>query len=373
MLRLSLTQEEELEKAEERQRRIERLKQVRKQSDRKALTNPYVQVRDQQKRLSGRKAQKYQQTSAQEWSGFLKEQKTESEHLLDIKRQALLKLLDQRSLEYGLAQAMAADLSNQKELQSHELRIKASHEQAVEAQRSNAAIALSHEQRRLLEEEREYTINMLKEAREKEDLRAKRIAELYQQSQRNSAQPFELLSQPLQSITRLQRTLGGDTIKFEQSRYHREFAVVRAAVDERANKNVVTVESAAASAAEEAIRRRKQREEVLAKQNEEAVARHLRAVEELEMDKKRDKLTEHLEKLQLLDRRRKHHNAAQYAATHRMDFIATGPATLLSQFNRKFKTDETPFDNERATNLASTRIGDRSEYEEDSVEFTRFG
>ncbi|KAL2916156.1 hypothetical protein HK105_204247 [Polyrhizophydium stewartii] len=168
-----------------------------------------------------------------------------------------------------------------------------------------------------------------------ESMRAKLIAGQCRERLGSSVPTVEVAPQPLARVNRLTARRSG--LRYDKTSIHREYVVVRCDQPARDDASPAkTVRHAAAVESRrraEEIRARQTTLEALAKN---ATTRHEKAIESIQMDKKRNKMIKELDQLDLDDRRRKQVNAGLYANRFRPDYIRMGPNELNSRFVQQF-------------------------------------
>lgn len=262
------------------------LKLIEEESRKTTRIHRLKQVREQERKLASQRRSRYTQATRKEWSKALDSlaHQFEQDKISKVNElESVAKtILDQN---WGAAHSNAIEQSELNTEYIFNLRNQTIKRHGIE--NLNSKIAAKHDrEERIKRIEPEITKNALKRAViNQESIRSKYVVEKYREKENNSAPIYEILSNPVHSSRRIDKS----ALKFDETCFHREFATIRYftllnARCEHVNKTV-DVERDALIISSHTAQHLKKKEELESKYKETAKSRYQNAIEGIVMEK----------------------------------------------------------------------------------------
>ncbi|KAJ1332619.1 hypothetical protein BSLG_008248 [Batrachochytrium salamandrivorans] len=155
--------------------------------------------------------------------------------------------------------------------------------------------------------------------------------------------------------------------KYDVSSLHREHAAIRCQQASLPNqKPALSAAAAAEVESQRCIFNMRVKRETQNALDQRSHTRYVRAVEDIHLNKQRDRMMEKLSKLHIDDCVRKQVNAGNYAARFRPDYVKVGADQLHKRFGVEFNPDTGVADVTKQKRRQSTRIYKASDHPENS-------
>ncbi|KAH9264775.1 hypothetical protein BASA83_011743 [Batrachochytrium salamandrivorans] len=303
--------------------------------------------------------------SGKEWSNVLERLHDGWAAELTTEKKQLTSLMGNLAKRCGEAHLNASVSLAEKHTHSEVLLISVADLQKREAVRNDMAVSYNFKENydriepSLLRRAIKHSVQL------QESRRAQLVVSRYRQRVSSGIPTTEIAANPVNHINRT--SLKQNSRKYDVSSLHREHAAIRCQQASLPNqKPALSAAAAAEVESQRCIFNMRVKRETQNALDQRSHTRYVRAVEDIHLNKQRDRMMEKLSKLHIDDCVRKQVNAGNYAARFRPDYVKVGADQLHKRFGVEFNPDTGVADVTKQKRRQSTRIYKASDHPENS-------